>query len=185
MAESARSPHPHTHWDGKSPSSWCYHLTQQRRRIRVRSCKVTSFPMHGFVGFHRPTHGGVVHAKFPGDGFHRIIAGEIGQRHAGARIAGIFRSIMRQGLRQRPPLNVLAPIATGRDVGGDDRAGCGRARPDPGGGAGRSAVLARRAAERRSHERSKGWVRWLLHREHSRAPDFNRFTFSPLTGTFL
>jgi hypothetical protein len=91
--------------------------------------------MHGFVGFHRPTHGGVVHAKFPGDGFHRIIAGEIGQRHAGARIAGIFRSIMRQGLRQRPPLNVLAPIATGRDVGGDDRAGCGRARPDPGGGA--------------------------------------------------
>lgn len=60
---------------------------------RVRSCKITLFPMRGFVGFHRPAHGGVVHAKFPSDGFQRIIAGEIGQRHAGGRIVGIFRSI--------------------------------------------------------------------------------------------
>jgi hypothetical protein len=56
---------------------------------------------------------------------------------------------MRQGLRQRPPLNVLAPIATGRDVGGDDRAGCGRARPDPGGGAKGDALLC------------VAWSRWL------------------------
>ncbi|WP_240502666.1 hypothetical protein [Methylocaldum sp. 14B] len=44
-------------------------------------------------------------SAFPSDGFHRIIAGEIGQRHAGARIVGLFRSIMRQGLRHRPPLH--------------------------------------------------------------------------------
>jgi hypothetical protein len=75
---------------------------------------------------------------------------------------------MRQGLRQRPPLNVLAPIATGRDVGGDDRAGCGRARPDPGGGVTPVAVHDPGGGAPAARKDAKGdallcvaWSRWL------------------------